>query len=155
MLFVPILHVPLAIFGSMLEFSGPPSKWAGLARLIALIVSAYGLFAPLVFAVIVHKSGDELMARGINPRATCALVGVASSILPMMAGVVLTFLGDGVAYQHAGFGVSVVAMSYWAWRERVFLFRGGTSTISTTPGNEGRAAQQPAEAAGAREVRGK
>jgi hypothetical protein len=130
-LFLPILHIPLAVIGSMISSSGPPLEWAGKARLIALIVSAYGVFAPPVLGAILHKSGNALMARGTNPHALCALFGIALSIFPMMCGTALTFLGEGVAYQHVGFGFSVMAMGYWSWRERVFLFRSGSSTVPT------------------------
>ena len=122
MLFLPVLHIPVALLFGMAKFPTVPT-WSGRARVIAVIVSAYGIVAPFLFYLLLHKSADRLRGRGIDFHAILSLLGICGAAFPLLCGFYLTLLGYKLAYEHVGFVLSIVAMGYWSWRERSFLFR--------------------------------
>ncbi len=122
MLFLPLLHIPIALLYGIAKFPSV-TGWSTLARVVAVLVSAYGLIGPFLFYLALHKSTERLRTRGIDFHALLSLLAIAGSIFPMLCGFGLTLLGYRLAYEHAGFLLSIMAMGYWSWRQRAFLFK--------------------------------
>ena len=122
MLMNPILFIGITLFFTRYSLPVDPPYWSGKARIAALAISAYMIIAPFVLAAVLRKSSDQLRARGVDIDALIALTGIGSAMGPVMCGLFLFVLGDRLIFLQMGLLVSLFAMAYWCWRERLLLF---------------------------------
>ena len=93
-----------------------------MARLAALLVSAYMLGAPFLIGALLKRSSHYLTERGIDLDALTALVAFAGVMAPIACGLALVISGDRVFFIYFGYLLSIATLVYWSWRARPLLF---------------------------------